>query len=157
MLSEVLESINKDTPLIVEIKPEGNRAWVNETCSLAYDELKQHQNRYCIESFDPLAVNWFKKNAPGVIRGQLSMSRKKYVGNTKATTAFMLQNLLFSFLSRPHFIAYDYEDNGLSLLISRLLGAMIVRWTVKSQALHDTLQPKSDGIIFEGYSPSNSW
>lgn len=157
LFSEVLELTEKGLPIIVEIKSEGGREWVNETCLLAYGLLKDYTGLYCVESFDPVAVGWFKKNAPHVVRGQLSMSRKKYEGAVKPLPAFLLQNLMLNFVSRPHFIAYDHEDNCLSLKLSKVFKAMIIRWTVKNQKRQDELQSESDGIIFEGYTPEPVW
>jgi len=157
LLDEVLDCVDINIPIIVEIKSEGSREWINEICRLTYEVLQKHNNRYCIESVDPLAVRWFKKNAPNIIRGQLSMSKNKYYGSTKKLTAFMLQNLLLNFLSRPHFIAYDHEDKSLSLTLTKLFGCMIVRWTIKDEIRHSELQTKSNGLIFEGYSPLYRW
>ena len=157
LLSEALNSVSNETPLIIEIKSVGSREWVNEICRLTYEQLKNYTGIYCVESFDPFAIRWFAKNAPSVLRGQLSMSGKKYQGSVKPFTAFLLQSLLLNFLGRPHFIAYEHEDRSISLAISKILGAMIVRWTVKSQQKHDELQMKSEGIIFEGYTPITRW
>ena len=157
LFSEVLSNISNNTPVIVEIKSEGNRDWINETCKLTYEIMKEHSGIYCIESFDPLAVGWFAKHAPQYVRGQLSMAKKKYEGNTKPIAAFLLHNLFLNFISRPHFIAYDHEDKSMSMNISKILGCMIVKWTVKNQTRHNELQPKVDGIIFEGYTPKETW
>lgn len=157
LFSEVLKNIGNDIPLIVEIKSEGGREWVNETCRLTYDLLKDFEGIYCIESFDPFAVGWFKKNAPEVVRGQLASSRESYKGSVKPFTAFLLHNLFLNCIGRPHFIAYDHEANCFNLILCRLFGSMIVRWTIKSKERHDELQAKSDGLIFEGYEPKNIW
>ena len=157
LFSEVLDNVADNIPIIVEIKSEGNRAWVDETCRLTYEILKEHKGTYCIESFDPFAVGWFKKNASEMVRGQLSMGRKKYEGTIKPLTAFLLHNMLLNFISRPHFIAYDHENKSLSMNISKLFSCMMVKWTVKSQVRHDELQNSVDGIIFEGYIPKATW
>ncbi len=67
-LEEVLPLFQGKTPLIVELKVEGNAAALAKaTCDL----LDQYQVDYCIESFHPLAVRWLKKHRPDVCRGQL--------------------------------------------------------------------------------------
>ncbi len=35
------------------------------------EELKNYEGLYCVESFDPRIVRWFRQNHPGIIRGQL--------------------------------------------------------------------------------------
>lgn len=56
-------------PLIVEIKADKRLA---ELCRRTRERLRDYGGAYCVESFHPLAVRWFRKHAPEVIRGQLA-------------------------------------------------------------------------------------
>jgi len=157
LFSEVLSVIGGSVPLIIEIKQENGRQWSYETCRIAYEELKKYKGVYCVESFDPFLVLWFKKNAPGIVRGQLSMAAKRYEGALTKLSSFIASAFLLNFLSRPHFVAYAHEDNSVGLFLYRLFGGMTVKWTVTDKARHEKLQKKCDAIIFEGYTPEPEW
>ena len=103
-LEEVLPLFQGKTPLIVELKVEGNAAALAKaTCDL----LDQYQVDYCIESFHPLAVRWLKKHRPDVCRGQLSENFLKTRTGLGRGADFVMTHLLTSFLTTPDFIAYN--------------------------------------------------
>ena len=89
------------TPLIVEIKQKGADS---ETCRQSAKLLDHYQGSYCVESFNPMAVGWFKITGQIYVRRQLSGEL-----NMKQPAKFILENLLANFISRPDFIAYDVE------------------------------------------------
>jgi glycerophosphoryl diester phosphodiesterase len=68
-LAQVLEVVGGKVPLIIEYKMD--RA-DTKVCELGNQVLQSYQGVYCIESFHPLAVQWYRKNRPDVMRGQLS-------------------------------------------------------------------------------------
>ena len=140
---EVLELVDGRTPLIVEIKQKGADS---ETCRQSAKLLDHYQGSYCVESFNPMAVGWFKNHRPNYVRGQLSGEL-----NMKQPAKFILENLLANFISRPDFIAYDVEHRNRTALklCKALFKAPIVYWTVKDRADYDAL--KSSIIIFEGF------
>lgn len=146
LLEEVLAVIGGKVPIILEIKrSKRNR----ETCEHVYHALWRYRGAYCVESFDPFVVRWWKKNAPGVLRGQLSCRKEKLTG-TNALSAFALSHLLTNFLCRPQFVAYGIcEKKPWTVRLCEKLGAMRVAWTGRSwaaEADHDT-------VIFEFYRP----
>ena len=55
-------------PLIIELKSYDP---VDILCPLVWEILKDYKGEYCIESFDPKIVAWFKTYHPHVLRGQL--------------------------------------------------------------------------------------
>ena len=67
---EVLDLFNGKAPLIVELKPVGNNH--DALCARVCAALDKYTGVYCIESFDPRCVYWFRKHRPDVIRGQLT-------------------------------------------------------------------------------------
>ena len=109
---------------------------------------------YCIESFHPLAVNWYKLHKPGVIRGQLSTNFVKE-GRPKRTDEKLVQYLLTNFICKPDFIAYNHHNkNNISRLICRYFyRALSVAWTIKSQEELDEAKNDFDLFIFEGFMP----
>lgn len=146
LFSEVLKTVRGRGPLIVELK---NGRSNRELCEKTYALLKDYNGKYCIESFNPFIVRWFKKNAPEVVRGQLANPPKDYNGEVNGVTAFLLGNVLLNFLSRPQFIAYKIAPKPFTVKLCEALGAMKVCWTS-----HEWITEKSyDVVIFEFYKP----
>lgn len=146
LFSEVLKTVRGRGPLIVELK-NGKRN--EELCEKTYALLSKYSGEYCIESFNPFIVRWFKKNAPEVIRGQLANPPKDYNGEVGPITAVILGNCLLNFLARPQFIAYKITPKPFTVKLCEALGAMKVAWTS-----HDWVNEKFyDAVIFEFYKP----
>ena len=146
LVSEVLKTVRGRGPLIVELKNGKNN---EELCEKTYALLSKYSGEYCIESFNPFIVRWFKKNAPEVIRGQLANPPKDYNGEVGPITAVILGNCLLNFLSRPQFIAYKITPKPFTVKLCEALGAMKVAWTS-----HDWVNEKFyDAVIFEFYKP----
>lgn len=146
LFSEVLKTVRGRGPLIVELK-NGKRN--EELCEKTYALLSKYSGEYCIESFNPFIVRWFKKNAPEVIRGQLANPPKDYNGEVGPITAVILGNCLLNFLARPQFIAYKITPKPFTVKLCEALGATKVAWTS-----HDWVNEKFyDAVIFEFYKP----
>ena len=152
LLADFLKMVDGKIPLIIEIKIHENAA---EVCSKADELIREYKGVYCIESFDPRAVRWYKKNRPEVIRGQLSSNFNKK-GRREPITEFLVHYLLLNFLGRPDFIAYDHHfKNNISRKIAcDLFGALRVAWTIKSQQELDAARNDFTLFIFEGFIPT---
>jgi len=149
LFSQVLEMIGGRIPLIVELK-NGRRN--TELCEKTYALLCSYVGYVCIESFNPLIVAWFRRNAPGLLRGQLAQPRKEYDG-IKKPLPFLLANCLLNFLARPQFIAYRIGKRPLAVRFAELLGAMKVGWTSRNIGN----EKGRDAVIFEFYSPEKKF
>ena len=68
---EVLDLVKGRVPLIVELKIE-NADLKMPVCAEAMKLLDAYDGPYCVESFNPLGVLWFRTHRPDVMRGQLS-------------------------------------------------------------------------------------
>lgn len=149
-LREVLAVLDGKVPLVAEIKGED---FSTEVCEKAAELLDAYNGIYCVESFNPMHLRWFKKNRKNVVRGQLSTAfGKKRDGKINVLHTF-LRHLLLNFLSRPHFIAYEYKYYGVSARMCKLLGAHMVCWTPKSKEDSDLASKHYSTFIFEGYEP----
>ena len=148
---EFLELIDGQVPLIVEIKIHEN---ATEVCSRVDELLRDYKGVYCIESFHPFALIWYKKNRPEVVRGQLSSDFRKDGEGTKIEY-WMVKNLLTNFLAKPDFIAYNHKyKNGWSLNIcKKWFGLLTVAWTIKSQKELEEARETFSLFIFEGFLP----
>ncbi|MFR4579934.1 MAG: hypothetical protein ACLT76_10240 [Clostridium fessum] len=69
----VLELADGRTPLIIELKAEIVHRELCEKCAVLLD---RYPGEYCIESFSPLALGWFKRHRPNVLRGQLATNHR---------------------------------------------------------------------------------
>ena len=134
-------------PLIVELKS-GKRN--RELCEKTWALLKGYPGVYCVESFDPFIVRWFRKNAPEVIRGQLSQLPWEYRPGQNRFVAWMLGSCRFCFLNRPDFIAYKIGPRPARVLRKRKNGVLLVGWT-SHDAEADARE--NDAVIFEGCEP----
>ena len=151
--AEVLELVNGQVPLIVELK--GDNTDIS-LCPIADKLLREYQGLYCVESFNPLMVIWYKKHHKEIFRGQLS--EKFFTNGKKSVLHFLLENLMLNFLSKPDFIAYkctDYDALARKLCCG-LFKATAVTWTVKSAEELKEMQKHFEIFIFEGFMPKNS-
>lgn len=145
-LREVLSLVDGRVPLLVEIK--SDHAW-RTVCEKTAEILDTYTGAYCVESFHPFCVAWFRKHREGVVRGQLSARLWKNKKERKLSH-LLVQNLLLNFYARPDFIAYDFEDKDyFAFRLARLWHPYTVAWTVKSAA--DARSSRDfDTLIFEG-------
>lgn len=155
--SEVLELVNGKVPLIVEFKIEFKDL---SLCPIADKLLREYKGMYCMESFNPLGVWWYRCHHKNVLRGQLSdvFLKEENLGDgnqLKSPVYFVLQNLLANFISRPDFIAYHskYPKTFSRKVCCKLLGALGAAWTIQSPEELKAAQRDFDLFIFEGFLP----
>lgn len=146
LFTEVLRLVDCRSSLIVELKG-GRRN--DELCEKTRDILDYYDGSFCVESFHPGIVRWFKKNAPDYLRGQLAMPAEEYEKSLNPFLKFALSHGLTNIIARPQFIAYQIGPRPLSIRFAELLGAMRVGWTA-----HDPSAEKGRHcVIFEFYTP----
>ncbi len=157
-LEEALGIIGGRVPVLVEIKMDTADPKV---CRKADRVLSSYSGSYCIESFNPFACLWYRLRRPGILRGQLSDGFCKDAAFRKPkyyAAAVILSFLLLDFLSRPDFIAYnyDYKNNISRRLCSRLFRGWSAAWTIKSEEQLRNAAPHFDVYIFESFTPSRN-
>lgn len=156
LFADVLKAVGGRVPLIVEIKVE----WMDlSVCPAADELLRSYQGLYCIESFHPLVLLWYRRNHREIVRGQLSdgfvkANRLKESWHLLAQN-FFLQNLLFNWLTKPDFVAYNhkYSEVLARRLCRSLYGNMAVAWTIRSQEELEMAKSKFDLFIFDSFLP----
>ena len=151
LFSDVLKLIDGQVPLVIELKS-GSRNRI--LCQKCFDLLQDYSGIYCIESFDPFLVRWFKKHAPTILRGQLSAPAKKFSGIAPRYQAYLLSHLFSNCLARPHFIAYYKRKSSPFVYLTEVLGAMWVVWTIHKEDNHLIFEQENDSVIFEFYNPA---
>lgn len=147
LLSEVF-AVLKSLPVVLEVKRSstGRGALL---CEKTLELIRSYDGPVCVESFDPTLIRWFRKNAPDLLRGQLSGQTKHLKRDVPTPIAYILSHCMTNFLSRPNFIAYRIGKKPAAVRLSEHLGAMRVAWTS-----HDDAAEKGhDTVIFEHYLP----
>ena len=144
LLSEALEVLD-GAPVIVEVKRGHNNKLL---CAMTMGYMRKYKGSYCVESFDPFIVTWFRRHAPDVLRGQLS---KQYGGFPELDKPmnFILSHLLTNVVTRPNFIAYRIGKKSIAVRMCEKMGAMKVAWTARDASFTDG----NDAVIFEHCLP----
>jgi len=151
LFKDVLNMISGRVPLMIELKNTGKPGPLEEQ---VYELLKGYNGEYVIQSFNPLSVGWFKKNAPEVIRGQLATDYAG--GNISYLKRFMLRNLMLDFISRPDFIIYDIDCLKRKIVkYKRLRGKLVLGYTAKNKTDYDKAMNICRNVIFEGFDPND--
>ena len=153
LLGEVLGMVDGRAPIIVEIKHYGGAARVAKA---AHEILKGYKGAYCVESFDPTAMHWYRKNAKHIVRGQLASGGKWDKQALNLPSYIALKYLLVNVLSRPHFVAYSVPADRVSSmwLMKRVFKPLLACWTVRDQKTLDYAQKEGYLYpIFELFTP----
>lgn len=154
LFRDVLALVDGQTPIIVEIKCKAGKGAEKMVCEKAQAILDEYTGTYCVESFDPRAVYWYRKNRPTLCRGQLSSNYQAHDGQKKPLY-YIMRHLMTNFITGPDFIAYDCRDyKSVSRTLCReLYHCLSVAWTVKSQEQLEEIRDHYDYFIFEGFIP----
>lgn len=146
--AEVLELVDGKEPLIVEYKLDRP---LTKVCVLGNELLEGYKGSYCVESFHPFALMWYRKHRPEVMRGQLSGNLAKETKSLKLKLIYTLVSyLLTNVLTRPDFIAYDHRYvNNISRKICRCLGALSVTYTIKNKERYNQVKNEFELFIFD--------
>lgn len=138
-------------PLVCEIKTR-QRDGYQELCEAAAELFKTYKGSFCVESFHPGVVKWFRDNHPEIIRGHLSMRHGKDSEGTPCYQRFAVTHLMLNFLTRPDFIAYRYTDSKMLgfRLCRSLYHPHTVGWTARgAAAIADARKRGFEAVIFE--------
>ncbi len=145
LLTEVLSELD-GAPVIVEVKRGHNNKLL---CAMTMGIMRKYKGPFCVESFDPFIVTWFKNHAPDVLRGQLSKQRKE-LKELDTFMGFVLSRLLTNVSARPNFIAYRIGKKPLTVKLCEKMGAMKFAWTARDSSE----EADSDAVIFEHFLPN---
>lgn len=152
-LEDVLKVVKGRVPLIVEIKVE----WMDiSVCPVVDAILRKYQGVYCIESFNPMVLTWYRRYHNEVMRGQLASAYLRD-GEQKGFLYFCLGNLMMNWTTKPDFIAYNHQYAGnLSRKICRgLYKNLAVAWTIRNEEELAKAKKSFDLIIFDSFIPKD--
>ncbi|HBU12085.1 MAG TPA: glycerophosphodiester phosphodiesterase [Clostridiales bacterium] len=149
--TDVLREVGGKTPILIETKNEGGAGALE---AALYELLRGYGGRYAVQSFSPFSIGWFKKNAPEVLRGQLSAHFTEGAEHIAAYKRFIIKSLLSNVFCRPNFISY--ERGGVADAEVRRLrktGLPVLAWTVRNTRQEQQARQDADSVIFEQYLP----
>lgn len=153
-LKEALKLIGGKVPLVIEVKSGDHD---DALCQAVMADLQDYPGDYCVISFSPFVLRWFKRNTPDVLRGQLSMNFFDPWKQRKESclVKFAQTNLMTNCVSKPDFIAYEFKGaEKLPLIMSRnLFHAITAAWTIRNEEELKYADRYFDIIVFEGFLP----
>ena len=153
LFSDVLALVDGRTPLIIELKHYDD---ADLLCPLVWELLRNYKGPYCVESFDPYIVRWFRKNHPYVLRGQLM---GHFEGKDEECKGFFRalfwRNLWTNVLTRPHFEAYDvhFRNNISHRIACDKMKMQEVNWTLRTAEEYKVCKNAGALCIFEFIRP----
>lgn len=142
---DVLMCINGRVGLMIEIKKTPR---YKELMEKLVKMLDKYEGDYVIKSFDPRVVYWLKKNAPHIVRGQLSGKNVKEIKGR--IMKILLGNMVFNVFTKPNFISYQYLDVDEKFYNKqRKKNRYVAVWTIRNKEELEKVKNSCDMIIFE--------
>ena len=147
-LQKVLETVNGKVPLLIEIK-KAEQSFALEDKII--DMLKSYNGDFAVQAFDPMSMHYFYKNAPHIMRGQLSSYFHHNDIDAPRREKKRLKKLKYNDLSHPNFISYKVTNLPNKYVTAT--GLPVIAWTVRGELEAQKAQKFCDNYIFEGFLP----
>ena len=144
---DALKTIAGKVPVLVNIYNDGS---VGKIESNIYKVLKEYSGEYAIVSTNPYTVEWFKNNAPDVVRGIKSGKfTDKYYGSIKTKK---LTKLKFNKIAEPDFIVYNACDLP-SKAVNKHNVLPIIAYDIANEHDYLNVVKYCDNVISNGFTP----
>jgi len=149
-LSQLLKLVKGKVPLLIELKPHGDVIFL---CESFMKTIKDYQGVWAVFSFHPKVVQWFKKNYPDVIRGQIS----EYFKDDKdmnPVAKYLMKTMFFNRFTKPDFISYGIYDMP-NKYLDRCMkkGITVISYAARSQQDFDFVKSHYHNTVFEFFEP----
>ena len=117
--------------------------------------LDGYDGYFSVESFNPFLLNWFRKNRPRYVRGQLTTNLFRKGVKTSFFNKFCCTTMIFNFLSKPDYIAFDvkFPKQFAKTVCDRFYHAMTVCWTVEDTETFRAAKAEGRTVIFQKCEP----
>jgi glycerophosphoryl diester phosphodiesterase len=151
LLRDVLDLIAGSTPLLIEIKNEGDVGKIEPAVAAVLDG---YAGPFAIQSFHPGTVAWWCHHQPAVVRGLLAGDfRNEQIDEAMRRR---LRNLDLAKACAPDFIGYDIRLLPCSPVSrERAAGRPVLGWTARSLEEAIRAREHCDNVIFEGFDASS--
>jgi glycerophosphoryl diester phosphodiesterase len=147
LLRDVLDVIAGSTPLLIEIKNEGDVGAVEPAVAAVLDG---YRGPFAVQSFHPGTVAWWRAHQPSVVRGLLSGDFRHE--DIDDATRRSLQNLDMMSDCEPDFIGDDIRLLPFKpVSAARAKGPPVLGWTARSLEAARAALKDCDNVIFEGF------
>ncbi len=148
LFSEVLSCVDGRVPLLIELKIPGSSLQI---CEAACRMLNNYSGTFLIQSFNTMGLYWFRRNAPHILRGQLSSRLTKENLDDPWILRFLVEHLLTNFLGRPDFISYKLSDlpRWEVFVCHKFFRSPIAVWTLRTEQALKCAKRRYDIQIFE--------
>ena len=152
---EVLDFIDGRVPLLIELKVSNVSFELSKRTAKA---LENYKGVYSIQSFNPVAVLWWRLNKKEIARGQLSGELKKFDEHPGAITTFLITHLITNIFVLPDFVSFKFEDRHLLCykLCKAIYRPFTFCWTIKKNENLKIGAKEFDGVIFDSCQPQNN-
>ena len=148
LFTDVLKMVDGRVPLIIELKAPKN-IYQKRLCQKAARILDQYEGPYCIESFHPAIVFWFRVNRPWVRRGQLCTDYYQTHAKGQRWQFFLVEMMATNIFTKPDFIAYDIRFKNAPFFRFWKKFITPVGWTVGSKEDLEQCRDDFDYYIME--------
>ncbi|MEX2548892.1 MAG: glycerophosphodiester phosphodiesterase family protein [Nitriliruptoraceae bacterium] len=143
-------SVLAEVPVMVELKQPSLRAGALEEATAAV--LDAHPGPWCIASFNPASVRWFRNERPDAIRvltaGPLEGVRLPGVLKRRLAALQDLPSV------QPHAVSYDLAGlPNAACATWRARGGTLVTWTAVGEEGLARARSLADNVIFEHVRP----
>ncbi|WEV63578.1 glycerophosphodiester phosphodiesterase family protein [Bifidobacterium sp. ESL0732] len=168
LFTDVLHLVAGRVPIVVEYKfdHQGWRSQDNELMergnALLREYEREYHGSYVVESFNAMAMRWYRNACPDVCRGQLSNPIPFPLHNIQDLGKVSAQDWRtwvrgwfgFDWLSRPDFAAYEWHGfDTIQMSLVRRLGAEPVTYTIHNEEELSQSAQGFDRFIFEAFVP----
>lgn len=153
-LSEVLDIVNGQVPLLIEIKDQDGAMGLDIgplEAAVAHD-LEDYQGPVAVMSFNPYSVTEMARLAPHVARGLTTCAFDPDKEKLSRDVCDRLREMPDYTAAGCSFISHDWRDlNTPAVAHIKTLGAKILCWTVKSPKEEAEARKIAQNITFENY------
>ena len=151
-LKQALDLINGRTPIFIDIKTEAVQVGAIENA--IWELLKDYKGQVAVMSFNPLTLEWFKKNVPELTRGLLSTKWDKSLPERPSSffKRLVTSHNLLRKRADADFVAFNVDFLP-SHQARKFKKMPIIGWLVKSQEQYLEKIKLVDNIIFEDFKP----
>lgn len=150
-LNQALKIVNGKVPIILNIK-HFNKIGRFEEDLLKI--IKSYNGTIAVSSLNAYSLEWFKNNAPEILRGQIGgkFKQDELLHPMKICKRKMLKKLKLNKISEPNFIVYEAQVLP-NRTVKKHRHLPILALGVKTQQEYMEKVKFCDNIIFEGFNP----
>jgi glycerophosphoryl diester phosphodiesterase len=138
----LLQLCGPNVPLLIELKVIGRH--VGPLCAAVARDLARHPGALAaVMSFNPVAIRWFARRMPQVVRGLVVTEQGEAGWRGAARRGLAL------WVAKPDFVACDIRDLPSFSAKAREQGLPVLTWTVRTASERANAAIHADQIIFE--------